>query len=1270
VTYAVAARIVAALALVPTLVGCAVLTIEVDVYKGPLANEPDVQVNQMVAMASATQALLVELRNDEASRNKRFMDAHETRWSELRREFFWDGDIASEAGSNVALVNQILRLFGDATAGPDPAAIPRHLDTVYAARERMRSQVVRWNRLIDVDAPSETSQETVEQPMIQNPEAPRASDSVATTADVLAPEITRSAAALRSAYGRILAYADNERPAIHDLIAAHNQEVRDLFETSKQLRARTNSGAMRAEGVNGGAGSLVQLFELIESAHGAGEMPAQVDAAYAYLLEHPDVVDLHAMLMFGDAKDGAAEEFRRWVAEYAEAFGAQRRAIDQIFVILLEIIRDAREIAAQAERPGEIERNLKSSAARAASYMIKGEKLEDAVERSGDDADGLLQTVNPQWKNDIETSAWRRVRESIAGVLRSEHGAVFASMLLRLHREELLRSPAGLTLTGSTIARQLSSAGDATSQVREFVDAISDLLRTYQRLTGLSSARLPKGINTLTNEFVSRRDAAILTRDDPRDDLAAEAARQALTEALVRFAQKVVSLADHRAIEYPDRHDQVDTMLQLQTLGNAILTQANELNARDVARARARDGRDRERSAIASIYTSDPVQILDDLAMDILAAPKAIDDDRDSLERVSKAKEALDAANTSLSESRAALANARAALAARTSERDAAESERADWSWLAELFSDPFPPAGRFDGTDPRAQLLELWRPAYTVDPPDPTAFRLTVLDSLAARAMQTDNPEVRRRLKLVMDTLTPLGVAAGADSGALFVAMHRAVRSEADARRVALLDAQVRYETALAAVDAHTNAITRAQDAVDSAESGVMDARTRVPRVQRAKDTIAEIKRQRSGVIAALGSAERGVRPSVEHAELVRRVAMAHTKSIDGTPEKTKLAGVLAQLRAHAPGPSPAAPSIGSSDTAIESMDSLIAFYRHRLIAEIAEHGRGSEVVARTEQALEQALEQRATMVYVRPSSMYLRNSLPATGLQDNRVAWENMLGKQAMRSLPFAAEVDNAHNRRKIHALSEIDKQYWQNINRVRVAGGGDTNYAVVKGPLGNWSVKAYSSDSSDIINSAKNLALFNLGVGINPSSGDTPARPTAPDAGPSLERLLTKYDHEYAAETRSHLEDAAMLLAESAGGVAQRLRAVWEADASVDAPAFEGALTSAGAALSEARAFVARAMASASAEDDAEAVIVAMRAMRRYHDRLRGEILAVPPSGAGVDASADEAFIASRLHAQRLASRFVAGEMRMMHEDRMRTIDRYSRALRFMSEATAER
>lgn len=60
----------------------------------------------------------------------------------------------------------------------------------------------------------------------------------------------------------------------------------------------------------------------------------------------------------------------------------------------------------------------------------------------------------------------------------------------------------------------------------------------------------------------------------------------------------------------------------------------------------------------------------------------------------------------------------------------------------------------------------------------------------------------------------------------------------------------------------------------------------------------------------------------------------------------------------------------------------------------------------------------------------------------------------------------------------MSEIDKQYWQTVNSVKVNGAGRTNYVVTKDDIGNWYVKGYSADPQDIIKGAQSLALFSMG------------------------------------------------------------------------------------------------------------------------------------------------------------------------------------------------
>jgi hypothetical protein len=190
--------------------------------------------------------------------------------------------------------------------------------------------------------------------------------------------------------------------------------------------------------------------------------------------------------------------------------------------------------------------------------------------------------------------------------------------------------------------------------------------------------------------------------------------------------------------------------------------------------------------------------------------------------------------------------------------------------------------------------------------------------------------------------------------------------------------------------------------------------------------------------------------------------------------------------------------------------LDLLISALRHQHIRAVREFGEGSDQEKRIASTIEAAYTHRAGMVFIRPPSAFLRTSYAVSSLQsDPNIEWRNMLLGHSLRSIPFAMEIRNLifpWKKREAIVQAEIDKQFWQNINRVRVAGAGFTNYAVVKDDVGNWYVKSYSTNPKDIINSAKNLALFGMGSTAaganlqNLSPGDPRSLAAGKPAGPS--------------------------------------------------------------------------------------------------------------------------------------------------------------------------
>lgn len=160
-----------------------------------------------------------------------------------------------------------------------------------------------------------------------------------------------------------------------------------------------------------------------------------------------------------------------------------------------------------------------------------------------------------------------------------------------------------------------------------------------------------------------------------------------------------------------------------------------------------------------------------------------------------------------------------------------------------------------------------------------------------------------------------------------------------------------------------------------------------------------------------------------------------------------------------------------------IDVVDSLIAVLRHQHLEAIQRSGKDSEDATRIAEAMTQALEYRKSMVYIRPSSTYLRSALPSTFAQVNpRLGWSNML-MDTIKNLSKATQKDPEQDVRE-----ELDKAFWQNINTVRVNASGSSNFVLAKDDVGNWYVKAMGADPKAMINAAKNLALFNAGGKFN--------------------------------------------------------------------------------------------------------------------------------------------------------------------------------------------
>lgn len=195
-------------------------------------------------------------------------------------------------------------------------------------------------------------------------------------------------------------------------------------------------------------------------------------------------------------------------------------------------------------------------------------------------------------------------------------------------------------------------------------------------------------------------------------------------------------------------------------------------------------------------------------------------------------------------------------------------------------------------------------------------------------------------------------------------------------------------------------------------------------------------------------------------------------------------------------------------------------------------------KVLTSLNKALELAYEQRGGLAYLRPASAYLRSAYSNTSVQDGNTSCTNLLNPITLHCNGY----DDASRDTKL----EIDKQFWQTINTVKVRGGGATDFAIVKDDVGNWYVKGFSSDPESIIKSAQGLALFNMGGKINvnllgqledrralaklpidsPDRATLQAKLDAKQAGSganttALGKILDKYRKEYVGSTTTDVD-----------------------------------------------------------------------------------------------------------------------------------------------------
>lgn len=379
-------------------------------------------------------------------------------------------------------------------------------------------------------------------------------------------------------------------------------------------------------------------------------------------------------------------------------------------------------------------------------------------------------------------------------------------------------------------------------------------------------------------------------------------------------------------------------------------------------------------------------------------------------------------------------------------------------------------------------------------------------------------------------------------------------------ARRSTVGKAKAEAEAALPRLDeqkkAVAEALTKGQQAVETANQELTGAQNR----PKESNLVLEELRTRAGQLASQLNTAAEQRSADAGIVLLAKNLSDAVNSEQGASKKGRLEEALALVKGWPqPGPGTALPSIATAGSGSEVWEALIAQlqFQHTFALQ---NGQQSTATA-IESALADAYTFRSGLGYLRPASSFLRNSYPVTAFQKNQVAWKNMLSQQARRQLPFAGML-RENGAADLKALQQIDNQFWHNVNRIRVAGGGKSNYVLAKDDVGNWYVKEYAVDITQVANSMQKVAMFGLGPSVGAPGAFNLARSTDGTAAPPKSAYREQYElftRNFAEETKKFYLDASTNLTRAK--TKQKILSAWK---NTDDQQLRDALDRAGEAL----------------------------------------------------------------------------------------------------------
>ena len=1129
---------VAGLVLCGALGGCAVLTVDVDVYKGALVNEEHVQLHQLVALTTAAQPMLVNLRDDlewpetDGEPPKALVSGCPTSWYQkgyVRPPEGWVSEVSVSWWQDIKewwrseewfshrkcqpyfrhayarVVNDILGLYEDG-ADPDLALHGRKLREAAERLPRARPDVMGDQVRYDTIATGFKADE----------------------------DLTDELRLLKEGYRELL--------IVSPVVSPEDGPGRKVGKLMDALKARAGTG-VKGKGLEGDLIAEWKGSDAYKEANTIYDRRLPFRAVWKLLGEGlPDTLLAEAtreLCQKNPTGDSACAALLARTKELADEYWASRRAVRELWeesvALLIDIERLQRESRDQY-------RALKEEAIRLIVMVTNVRHIASALDRldsegrcailSKELARGVMCEVDPKGARVWSEQNVRGKGEAFELALQRSLSSATADTA---HVLLLLDSLEKTALPNQGLANHLvkkANMGNDDRAVRlgltrsviddpELQDAqeVAAIVSGVSRKLGqgFERGRMPDGLYTLIEAFLKAHNGNPGDRDS--HDV------RKLLDALVEFAQKMLFLANHESLVSPPETSGLilggaekltrglfgdaavggaskqsfvlgtsrvpearkqQYVRVLQAVGNTILFSANELRERERYRDLSKDKGRAEIAAVQAVYSPDPQKILKELLDELRHEQDIAQKQRDE---ATAQKAAIDGQIGSTLSPKTGL---RLAEDTALNERNKAEQDlqnyvtkqgplKAFHDVLTQEVMKTIKARWKAAGKDADTKLAEF------MTGPDGMKEQLTTIQAKNS-TLTTDER------RLFDEGIT---YVKSQEAEAAFDA-YRAINGHTSLKRAELLDALAAHLRELEA--ARAIRMAQYEQVRKNKEQAQDDVRDRIAQLTAEATRLATVIAALPNTKARLATAATVIesvkaevlKDAAQHGRFVSpdalyRLLATHVKrkeDAEGDASKKQPyqdTQVVLSTRTPPPGLPPWNPKDDRSP--VEVMDEVIALLRHRQMREVERFGSGSEQDKKASEALENAYQHRAGMIYIRPSSAYLRTSFPSTSLQDDpNLAWDNMLLKQGIRNLPFSSQLRDILDpsvERDRALTAELDKQFWQNINRVRVSGVGFSNQALVKDDVGNWYVKQYYGDTEDIVKSAKHLALYSLGT-----------------------------------------------------------------------------------------------------------------------------------------------------------------------------------------------